>query len=81
MSLQEQIVRAIDAASERIIAVSREIHHHPELRFQEHFAAKVLTGATPAAAGPPGVGYYELPPGTSMVGGGIVAGPNAPKGF
>ena len=44
MSMREHILQAIDAAG-RIIGVSREIHDHPELRFQEHFAAKTLTGA------------------------------------
>ena len=45
MSIPEQIVRAIDAAADRLMDVSRRIHGHPELRFQEHFAAKTLTEA------------------------------------
>jgi amidohydrolase len=45
MPIQDEILRAIDAAAERVIEVSRQIHAHPELRFQEHFAAKTLTGA------------------------------------
>jgi metal-dependent amidase/aminoacylase/carboxypeptidase family protein len=45
MSIQEQILQAIDAAADRVIEVSREIHDHPELRFQERFAAQTLTGA------------------------------------
>jgi amidohydrolase len=48
MSMQEQILHAIDAAAERVIEVSRQIHDHPEIRFQEHFAAKTLTGALEA---------------------------------
>jgi amidohydrolase len=48
MSMQDQILQAIDAAAERVIAVSRQIHDHPELRFQEHFAAETLTGALEA---------------------------------
>jgi metal-dependent amidase/aminoacylase/carboxypeptidase family protein len=44
MSLQEQIVQAIDAAAAQVIEVSRQIHDHPELRFQEYFAANALTG-------------------------------------
>jgi metal-dependent amidase/aminoacylase/carboxypeptidase family protein len=43
MSIPEQIVRAIDAAADRLIDMSRQVHDHPELRFQEHFAAKTLT--------------------------------------
>jgi amidohydrolase len=43
MSIPEQIVQAIDAAADRLIDMSRQIHDHPELRFQEHFAAKTLT--------------------------------------
>ena len=45
MSIQEQILRAIDAAADRLIEVNRAIHRHPELRFQEQFAVKTLTGA------------------------------------
>ncbi len=45
MPIQDAIRRAIDAAVERVIEVPRQIHAHPELRFQEHFAAKTLTGA------------------------------------
>jgi amidohydrolase len=45
MSMPEQIVQAIDATVDRLIDMSRQIHDHPELRFQEHFAAKTLTEA------------------------------------
>jgi amidohydrolase len=48
MSIQEQILRAIDAAADRLIEASREIHGHPELRFQEQFAVKTLTSAMEA---------------------------------
>jgi metal-dependent amidase/aminoacylase/carboxypeptidase family protein len=48
MPVQDEILRAIDAAAERVIEVSRQIHAHPELRFQEHFAAKTLSGALAA---------------------------------
>jgi amidohydrolase len=48
MSIQDQILHAIDAAAERVIEVSRQIHDHPELRFQEHFAATTLTDALEA---------------------------------
>jgi amidohydrolase len=45
VSIQEQIVQAIDAAADRVIDVSRRIHATPELRFEEHFAATTLTAA------------------------------------
>jgi metal-dependent amidase/aminoacylase/carboxypeptidase family protein len=45
MAIRDQILRAIDAAADRVIEVSRAIHDHPELRFQEHFAA---TARSPA---------------------------------
>jgi metal-dependent amidase/aminoacylase/carboxypeptidase family protein len=48
MPVQDEILRAIDAAAERVIEVSRQIHAHPELRFQEHFAVKTLCGALEA---------------------------------
>jgi metal-dependent amidase/aminoacylase/carboxypeptidase family protein len=48
MSVQDHIVQAIDAAADRLIEVSREIHGHPELRFQEQFAVKTLTSALEA---------------------------------
>jgi metal-dependent amidase/aminoacylase/carboxypeptidase family protein len=49
MPMQEQILHAIDAAAERVIEVSRRIHDHPELRFQEHYTANALTGALEAS--------------------------------
>jgi metal-dependent amidase/aminoacylase/carboxypeptidase family protein len=52
MPVQEQILQAIDAAADRLIEVSRAIHDHPELRFQEHFAAKTLTAALGAFCQP-----------------------------
>jgi metal-dependent amidase/aminoacylase/carboxypeptidase family protein len=45
MSVQDQILHAIDTAADRVIEASRQIHEHPELHFQEHFVAKTLTGA------------------------------------
>lgn len=45
MSAQEHIVHAIDAAADRLIDVSRQIHDTPELRFEERFAARTLTEA------------------------------------
>ena len=48
MSIRQQILAAIDGAAERVVEVSRQIHAHPELRFQEHFAATTLAGALEA---------------------------------
>jgi metal-dependent amidase/aminoacylase/carboxypeptidase family protein len=42
VSIGDQIVQAINAAAEGLIEVSRRIHNTPELRFEEHFAAKTL---------------------------------------
>src|SRR4051794_40164316 len=44
-----QIIRAIDERKPELIALSRKIHAHPELRFEEHQAAAWLTGALEAA--------------------------------
>jgi amidohydrolase len=43
MAIPDQILHAIDAAADQLIAVSRRIHDQPELRFEEHFAAQTLT--------------------------------------
>jgi amidohydrolase len=48
MPVQDEILHAIDAAAERVIEVSRKIHAHPELRFEEHFAVKTLGDALEA---------------------------------
>jgi hypothetical protein len=40
MPVQDQLLRAIDTAAERIIEASRQIHEHPEVRFQEHSPLK-----------------------------------------
>ena len=39
---QALVATAIDDASEELVAISRDIHSHPELNFQEHHAAQVL---------------------------------------
>ncbi len=45
MSIQDQILQAIDEAADHLIDVSRQIHDMPELRFEEYFAVKTLTEA------------------------------------
>lgn len=42
---RQTILEAIDAARDDLLHISREIHAHPELNYQEHFAAQVLTEA------------------------------------
>ncbi|MEE8117197.1 MAG: hypothetical protein V3T28_08825, partial [Gemmatimonadales bacterium] len=39
---QALVATAIDEASEELVAISRDIHSHPELNYQEHHAAEVL---------------------------------------
>jgi amidohydrolase len=40
-----EICRAIDQYKEKAVALSRDIHEHPELKFQERHAAGLLTAA------------------------------------
>jgi amidohydrolase len=48
MSTQDEISRAIDRYKETAVKISHAIHEHPELKFQERFAAEQLTGAARA---------------------------------
>jgi amidohydrolase len=41
-ALKQAVREAIDARAERLLAVSHEIHAHPELAFEEHRAAALL---------------------------------------
>ena len=41
-ALKREVCRAVDARSESLTAVAREIHAHPELAFEEHRAAALL---------------------------------------
>jgi amidohydrolase len=45
MEAHNEICRAIDAYQPQVIALSHEIHEHPELKFREHLACELLTGA------------------------------------
>ena len=45
MDAHAEIARAIDNYRDKAVALSHEIHEHPELKFQEHFAAGLLTKA------------------------------------
>ncbi|MGH9576870.1 MAG: hypothetical protein ACRD3R_05475, partial [Terriglobales bacterium] len=43
MDVRAEISRAIDGYKPTAVAVSHEIHQHPELKFEEKFAAGLLT--------------------------------------
>src|ERR1700719_1861927 len=45
MDAHGEICRAIDDYREKVVAVSHEIHEHPELKFEEHLASDLLTRA------------------------------------
>ncbi|MDA2966456.1 MAG: M20 family metallopeptidase [Actinomycetota bacterium] len=42
--MNQQIFDAVDNFADRLIAVSRNIHAHPELNYAEHYAHDLLTG-------------------------------------
>ncbi len=42
--VKEEVVRAVDRLSDELVAISRFLHRHPELAFEEHQAARHLTG-------------------------------------
>src|SRR3984957_20473344 len=45
MDAHAEIARAIDNYRDKVVALSHEIHEHPELKFQEVFAAGLLSKA------------------------------------
>jgi amidohydrolase len=45
MDAHAEICRAIDQYKEQAVSLSHQIHEKPELKFQEHFAAGLLSGA------------------------------------
>jgi amidohydrolase len=45
MDAHAEISRAIDNYRDKVVAISHEIHEHPELKFEEHFAADLLSRA------------------------------------
>ena len=42
MEAHTEICRAIDSYQSKVVSLSHEIHEHPELKFQEHFACNLL---------------------------------------
>src|SRR5712692_2166670 len=45
MDAHSEISRAIDSYREIVTGLSHEIHEHPELKFEEHFASELLARA------------------------------------
>ncbi len=45
MTIHDEICRSIDRFKDQAIGLGRQIHAHPELKFEERFAAGLLTGA------------------------------------
>jgi amidohydrolase len=48
MDIHAEICRAIDQYKDQAVKLSHEIHEHPEMKFEERFAAEQLTGAASA---------------------------------
>ena len=46
--LRQRVSDAIDAARDELIAVSRDIHSHPELNYEEHYSAAALADSLEA---------------------------------
>src|SRR5260370_16177240 len=45
MDAHAEIAHAIDNYRDKVVALSHEIHEHPELKFEEHFASDLLSNA------------------------------------
>src|ERR1700746_3477031 len=45
MTIHDEICTSIDRFKDQAIGVGRQIHAHPELKFEERFAAGLLSGA------------------------------------
>jgi amidohydrolase len=48
-TLKERACARVDEIADQLIAVSRDIYDHPELKFEEFFASKLLAGKLEAA--------------------------------
>ncbi len=59
--LMDQLCQAVDAASDALLAVSHDIHAHPELAFEEVHACQVLTDALKANDIECDTGVFTLP--------------------
>ena len=58
--LKHELCRAVDGMAQELVAVSREIHAHPELAFQEERAAKLLVETLAKSGLAPVHGCYGL---------------------
>ena len=58
--LKQAVVERIDALADRLIAVSRDIHAHPELAFNEHHASALLADTLTDAGLPVRRAVYGL---------------------
>ena len=45
MAIHDDICRAIDRFKDKASGLGRQVHAHPELKFEEHLAAGLLAGA------------------------------------
>jgi len=45
VALKQAVAAEIDAIAPQLIQISDDIHAHPEIRFEEHYAAKILSDA------------------------------------
>jgi amidohydrolase len=59
-ALKERIASSVDRLADTLLAISHDIHAHPELAFREHHAAGVLTRTLEAFALAPRRGAYGL---------------------
>lgn len=59
-ALKDRAVAAVDQIAGTLLAVSHEIHAHPELAFKEHRAAELLTRTLQQAGLAPRAGVYGL---------------------
>jgi amidohydrolase len=72
-ALKARVCDRVDALAERLIEVSHEIHAHPELGYQEHFAHDLLTSTLDTHDVDVERGAYDLP--TAFVARSGVEGP------
>ncbi|MEN8183630.1 MAG: M20 family metallopeptidase [Myxococcota bacterium] len=59
-ALKKEVCGTVEAMRDELVAVSREIHAHPELAFEEHQASKLLVETLSRAGLTPVLGCYDL---------------------
>jgi len=59
-ALKDDVIRAVDRMTDTLLEVSHEIHAHPELAFNEHRAAKLLTDTLRKSGLEPRANVYSL---------------------